>query len=87
MLIQIRRFPERGAFRGIEEQMKRVFAAVFSALLGVSLAIMLHCTFMIVKNESSMMLPDIEPGSDVVIYLREKGENLKKGDIVAYTPT
>ena len=67
--------------------MKRVFAAVFSALLGVSLAIMLHCTFMIVKNESSMMLPDIEPGADVVIYLREKGENLKKGDIVAYTPT
>lgn len=64
--------------------MKKFFLSAAAALVGICLGIAVHCTFMIVEEQSSAMLPDIEPGQKVIIYLLAKNDEIQVGDIVAY---
>lgn len=66
--------------------MRRVFLSVFSAFSGICLAVAVHCSFMTVEVHSSLMLPDIEPGQKVVVFLLEKERDIQKGDVVAFKP-
>ncbi|MBQ9961000.1 MAG: S24/S26 family peptidase [Firmicutes bacterium] len=56
----------------------------FAAVLGIMGAMLVHGSLMVVEQENSEMLPDIEPGQKVLVYLLEK--DYSKGDIVAFTP-
>lgn len=57
----------------------------FVAIMGVCIGILLHCSFMIVEAGGCYMLPLIEPGQKVLVYLED--DNIKKNDLVAvYAP-
>lgn len=66
--------------------MKKFFLSAAAAIVGICLGIAVHCTFMIVEEQGSSMLPYIEPGQKVVIYLLVKEDEIQVGDIVAYAP-
>lgn len=64
--------------------MKKFILSFIAALVGICLAIVVHCSFLIVKEQSGSMLPSIEPGQRVIVYLLTKNEDIQVGDIVAY---
>lgn len=64
--------------------MKKFFLSLVSALAGICLAVTVHCAFMTVEEQSSAMLPDIEPGQKVLVYLLAKDSDIHEGDIVAF---
>lgn len=61
--------------------MRKLFWGLCAAI-GISAALLVHGSFMIVEQVGSDMLPTVEPGQKVIIYLLEK--NFKEGDVVAF---
>lgn len=66
--------------------MKRVLLGIFSAVIGIAAAIIVHCSFMIVEIDSSYMLPTFEPEQKVLIFLLADKDEIKEGDLIAYEP-
>lgn len=66
--------------------MKKFFAGILSAVFGIVLAAILHCSLMMSEMGGSEMLPTLEPSEKILIFLLADTENLKKGDIIAYNP-
>lgn len=66
--------------------MKKVFIGAIFAAVGILSAIVIHCSFMIVEVEGSDMLPTLEPGQKVAIFLLTEEEDIQEGDIIAYWP-
>ena len=64
--------------------MKKFFLTLTAALLGICLAVSVHCSFMLVEAESGSMLPSIAPGQKALIYLLADTDDVAEGDIVAY---
>ena len=64
--------------------MKKFFLTLTAALLGICLAVSVHCSFMLVEAESGSMLPSIAPGQKALIYLLADTDDVVEGDIVAY---
>lgn len=64
--------------------MKKFFLTFTAALLGICLAVSVHCSFMLVEAESGSMLPSIAPGQKALIYLLADTDAVAEGDIVAY---
>ena len=64
--------------------MKKAILYSISAIFGVVVGILLHCSFMVTSAHGVLMLPTIEPGQTVVICLLDK--DVEKGDVVAYIP-
>ena len=64
--------------------MKKFFAAAAGLLVGAVLAIALHCSFMTAEMSGASMLPAIEPGQKVLVFLLADDEAIKEGDVVAY---
>ena len=48
--------------------MKKFFLTLTAALLGICLAVLVHCSFMLVEAGSGSMLPSIAPGQKALIY-------------------
>lgn len=63
--------------------MRKIFWGI-CAIIGILGAISVHGSLMVVEQEGSDMLPTIEPGQKVPVYLLEK--DFHKGDIVAFEP-
>ena len=63
--------------------MKKFFMGL-SAVVGLVCALLVHGSLMIVEQVGSDMLPSIEPGQRVLVYLLEK--DFEKGDVVAFKP-
>lgn len=66
--------------------MKKIIVAVLGAIIGVAAAITIHCSFFITEAETGVMLPTIEPGQKVLVFLLADRKEIKAGDIVAYKP-
>ena len=64
--------------------MKKFFLTLTAALLGICLAVLVHCSFMLVEAGSGSMLPSIAPGQKALIYLLADTDDVAEGDIVAY---
>lgn len=64
--------------------MKKFFLTLTAALLGICLAVLVHCSFMLVEAGSGSMLPSIAPGQKALIYLLADTDAVAEGDIVAY---
>lgn len=64
--------------------MKKIIVVGTGILAGVLLAITVHCNFMIVTAGSGYMLPAIEPGQKVIVWLMADKDEIKAGDVVAY---
>ena len=64
--------------------MKNAILYFLSAIAGILIGIIMHCSFMIVQNQGVLMLPEIEPEEHVIINLLDK--NMEIGDIVALEP-
>ena len=73
--------------------MKKFFGGLSAALsvglgaaLGIVAAVLLHCSVMTVEVGGSEMLPVLEPGEKVFVWLLTDKEELKAGDLVACEP-
>ena len=64
--------------------MKNTILYFLSAIAGILIGVIMHCSFMIVQNQGVLMLPEIEPEEHVIINLLDK--NMEVGDIVALEP-
>lgn len=64
--------------------MKNAILYFLSAIAGILIGVIMHCSFMIVQNQGVLMLPEIEPEEHVIINLLDK--NMEVGDIVALEP-
>ena len=64
--------------------MKKFFLTLTAALLGICLAVLVHCSFMLVEAGSGSMLQSIAPGQKALIYLLADTDDVAEGDIVAY---
>lgn len=64
--------------------MKNTILYFLSAIVGILIGIILHCSFMVVQNQGVLMLPEIEPEEHVIINLLDN--NMEVGDIVALEP-
>ncbi len=64
--------------------MKKILAIGAGMLTGILLAIAIHCNFMIVRAASGYMLPEIEPGQKVIVWLMADIDEIDAGDVVAY---
>lgn len=69
---------------GPVKNMKKLFSAALGALIGTALAAAAHCSFMTVEMTDSSMLPYIEPGQDVIVFLLTETGSIETGDVVAY---
>lgn len=65
--------------------MKKGIAYLISALFGVCMGIMVHCSFMITQAHGLLMIPTIEPNQHVVISMLDK--NMQVGDVIALHPS
>ena len=66
--------------------MRKILLGIFSGAIGIIAAVILHCSFMIVKIDGSDMLPTLEPDQRVLVFLLEDSSEIKEGDLVAYYP-
>ena len=57
---------------------------IMSALIGIGLGILLHCSFMIVEAQGCYMLPSILPEQKVIVSLIN--EEINPEDVVAFYP-
>lgn len=64
--------------------MKRAFVVFSAAFIGFCMAVLVHCSFMIVEVKGTSMLPSIEPGQKTIVFRLTDTDGIKEGDIVAY---
>ena len=48
--------------------MRKILLGIFSGAIGIIAAVILHCSFMIVKIDGSDMLPTLEPDQRVLVF-------------------
>lgn len=64
--------------------MKKRIAYITSALLGILIGIIVHCSLMITQAQGLLMIPTIEPNQHVVISMLDK--DIEAGDVIAIRP-
>jgi hypothetical protein len=64
--------------------MKKIIISLLGAGFGLSLAVWLHCSFMVVSVNEYCMLEELESSSFVVLDIQAKEDDIELGDIVAY---
>lgn len=75
--------------RGMKENakskamVKGTFCGILGGVLGVCAGIAVHCSFMSFEIDSSAMLPALEPGQKVLVFMAGDKEQIKAGDMVA----
>ena len=62
----------------------KIFALVFSALLGVGLGVVLSACLMVTEVAGSDMLPSLEPGEKVLVLRSAFVNAYESGDLVVY---
>lgn len=59
--------------------MRKILLGIFSGAIGIIAAVILHCSFMIVKIDGSDMLPNAGAGPTCICFLLEDSSEIKEG--------
>lgn len=62
--------------------MKKTILYFLSVMIGITMGVLLHCSFMVLEAKGCYMLPTIEPEQQIMVSLLDKDIDI--GDVVAF---